>query len=91
MGISDEINENTLKLLYCIERKLLIEIERILKQEYGKSCLDTPTTWGAKRITEIKTTSIPIRMNNYRLGILGKSPIKNSSVRRGLKKNLLSC
>lgn len=90
-GISDEINENTLKLLYCIERKLLIEIERILKQEYGKSCLDTPTTCGAKRITEIKTTSIPIRMNNYRLGILGKSPIKNSSVRRGLKKNLLSC
>lgn len=90
-GINENISQNTLNLLYCIERQMLKEIEIILKNEYGKSCIDTPTIWGAIRIVEIKPNSIPKRIENYKLGKLGKSPIKNSSVRRGLKIHFLEC
>lgn len=90
-GINEDINEKTLKLLCCIESQMLKEIEKILKTEFGKSCIDTPTTWGAHRIVGNKPTSLPQRIENYKLGKLGKSPIKNSSVRKGLKKHFLSC
>lgn len=82
---------DTLDMLYCLELNFLKEIEALLRNEFGLTCLNTPTDWGAIRVTSPPTNPIPYRMNNYKLGNFGKEPIKSNSVKKGLKTITIIC
>lgn len=88
-GIVEFLSSESVRAAYVIEKKLLLELEMILKKEYRNSCKDTPTTWGAKRITKLKNESKDImqKMQKYKLGgDKGRNPIQNNSLKKGLKK-----
>jgi hypothetical protein len=68
---------------------LILELEKILKKEFKHSCLDTPKTWGSKRITSPNLTPQQILEHITKYGIKdsnNKSAYKLKSVKRGLNK-----
>lgn len=90
-GANNTIDSNTLKILYCVEKNLLIEIEQTLSIEYHKTCINTPTEWGAPRVITPTNHTVEQRLQIYSLGVLGREPIQNNSVRRGLKSISILC
>lgn len=84
--------QNTLDMLYCLELNFLKEIEALLRSEFGQTCLNKPTNWGAVRVTSQPTPTVPQRMSTYKLGgDFGKEPIKSNSVKKGLRATSLTC
>jgi hypothetical protein len=90
-GAVTGVDQVTLYLIYCIELNFLKEIETLLRNEFGVTCLNTPTDWGAIRVTSPPTNTIPMRMREYRLGDFGKEPYKNNSVKKGLRTISITC
>lgn len=87
-GIIENIGDVEIRLSYIVEKKLLLEIENILKKEYGKSATDKPTSWGATRTTKSKNTpeGLEKKMRELKLGDMGDRPVAQKSLKDGLKK-----
>lgn len=87
-GIVENIGEDEIRLSYIVEKKLLLEIEKILKREYGKSAKDTPTNWGATRINKSKNApeNMVKKMKELKLGEMGDTPVTKKTLKDGLKK-----
>jgi hypothetical protein len=90
-GVVTEFAQNTLDMLYCLELNFLKEIEDLLRNEFGLTCLNKPADWGAIRVKRPSTNTIYCRMKNYNLSKFGKEPIKSNSVKKGLKTILVTC
>jgi len=77
------------KYLFNINKDLILTIEKYLKSEFSCSCFDTPSQWGAKRITKANLTEQQILEHLTKYGIRNKSnksPLNLNSVKKGLKK-----
>lgn len=84
-GIGNLKDEEVLRYASLIDKRFIIEFEKVLKTEWGHSAFETPREWGAKRITT-KKDKIELA-KKLKLGKLKPVNWRLEDVKKKLKKN----